>query len=121
MPTSFSRLLLAAFTLAAALGAPLAGAGAQSIERLGDFSDWSAFTYEEGGTAVCFIASEPTKAEGNYTTRGKLHAMVTHRPGQQRTDTVRTTAGYPSKDTAAVDLPVGSREVQHFNKEEGHG
>ncbi|HEY9538199.1 MAG TPA: invasion associated locus B family protein [Kiloniellaceae bacterium] len=116
MPTSFSRLLLAAFTLAAALGAPLAGAGAQSIERLGDFSDWSAFKYEEGGKAVCFIASEPTKAEGNYTTRGKIHAMVTHRPGEQRTDEVSIQAGYPYKESAVVDVAVGDMKVQLFTQ-----
>src|SRR3546814_10162044 len=107
MPTSFSRLLLAAFTLAAALGAPLAGAGAQSIERLGDFSDWSAFKYEEGGKAVCFIASEPTKAEGNYTTRGKIHALVTHRPGEQRTDEV----SIPEIGRAHVCTPVATAHL----------
>src|SRR3546814_9664134 len=48
---------------------------AQSIERLGDFSDWSAFKYEENGALVCFMASEPAKAEGTYTARGKIHAM----------------------------------------------
>src|SRR3546814_4108924 len=112
MPTSFSRLLLAAFTLAAVLGAPLAGAGAQSIERLGDFSDWSAFKYEEGGKAVCFIASEPTKAEGNYTTRGKIHAMVTHRPGEQRTDEVSIQAGYPYKESAVVRSEEHTSELQ---------
>lgn len=115
LPNS-TRPLLAAAALVATLALPLAGAGAQSIERLGDFSDWSAFTYEEGGNPVCFMASEPTKAEGNYTTRGAIHAMVTHRPGEQRTDEVSIRAGYPYKEAALVDVTVGTLKAELFTQ-----
>ena len=47
------RFLFPLLAAGAFLAAPLAGAQAQSIERLGDFSDWSAFKYEEGGNVVC--------------------------------------------------------------------
>lgn len=111
---SLSRLLIAA----ALLALPLAGAQAQSIERLGDFSDWSAFRYEENGNRVCFMASEPTKAVGNYTQRGKIHAMVTHRPGEQRTDEVSIQAGYPYKENAPVEVEVGTLKVRLFTEGE---
>jgi hypothetical protein len=109
---SLSRLLVAG----ALLAAPLAAAQAQSIERLGDFSDWSAFRYEESGNSVCFMASEPTKAEGNYTVRGEIHAMVTHRPGEQRTDEVSIQAGYPYKENAPVEVEVGALKVRLFTQ-----
>lgn len=109
-----ARLAIATVLLAA----PLAGAQAQSIERLGDFSDWSAFRYEEGGNRVCFMASEPTKAEGDYTQRGKIHAMVTHRPGEQRTDEVSIQAGYPYKENGEVQVQVGTLQVRLFTEGE---
>src|SRR3546814_15412709 len=62
------------------------------------------------------MASEPAKAEGNYTTRGKIHAMVTHRPGEQRTDEVSIQAGYPYKESAVVDVAVGDMKVQLFTQ-----
>src|SRR3546814_9689844 len=109
-PHSLAALFLAPLLLAGALVLPLAGAQAQSIERLGDFSNWIAFKYEENGKLVCFMASEPAKAEGNYTARGKIHAMVTHRPGEQRTDEVSIQAGYVYKEASPVEVDVRSEE-----------
>lgn len=115
---ALAALLLAPLLLAGALVLPLAGAQAQSIERLGDFSDWSAFKYEENGNLVCFMASEPAKAEGNYTARGKIHAMVTHRPGEQRTDEVSIQAGYVYKEASPVEVAVGDLKVRLFTEGE---
>src|SRR5690606_16579589 len=56
------------------------------------------------------------KAEGNYTSRGAIHAMVTHRPGEQRTDEVSIQAGYTYQDAAMVDVEVGSVKVQLFTQ-----
>jgi invasion protein IalB len=115
-----SRLLaalLAALLVAGALWSlPNSGARAQSIERIGDFSDWSAFKYEEGGKPICFMASEPTKAEGNYTTRGKIHAMVTQRPGDNRIDEVSIQAGYDYKEKSLVDVQVGTTKLRLFTE-----
>lgn len=116
MPSRSARSLLAFLAVATLALLPPAAAGAQSIERLGDFSDWSAFKYEEGGNLVCFMASEPTKAEGNYTTRGKIHAMVTHRPGEQRRDEVSIQAGYTYQDKSLVEVSVGALKVELFTQ-----
>lgn len=119
MPLRLARLAFAPLCLAAALAIlPLAGAQAQSIERLGDFSDWSAFKYEENGTQVCFMASEPTRAEGSYSVRGKIHAMVTHRPGENRRDEVSILAGYVYQESAPVEVAVGALKVRLFTEGE---
>ncbi|MPZ11637.1 MAG: hypothetical protein GEU89_15725 [Kiloniellaceae bacterium] len=119
MPSTPSSFTFATLCLAAALAIlPLAGAQAQSIERLGDFSDWSAFKYEESGAQVCFMASEPTKAEGNYSARGKIHTMVTHRPGEARKDEVSIVAGYVYQDSSPVDVEVGALKVRLFTEGE---
>jgi len=108
--------LLVVTALAAGLGA--AGAQAQSIERIGDYSDWSAFKYLEDGRQVCFMASEPTKAEGNYTRRGEIHAMVTHRPEEDRNDEVSIQAGYPYQEGAPVEVEVGTLKLRLFSQGE---
>src|SRR3546814_20224530 len=46
----------------------------------------------------------------------KIHAMVTHRPGEQRTDEVSIQAGYPYKESAVVDVAVGDMKVQLFTQ-----
>jgi hypothetical protein len=116
-PTSlvFTSLVLAA---ALALCLPMAGARAQSIERLGDFSDWAAFKYLDGSNPICFMASEPAKAEGNYAKRGKVHAMVTQRPGENRIDEVSIQAGYPFQENTPVEVQVGTLKVLLFSEGE---
>lgn len=93
-------------------------AQAQGVERLGDFQDWSAFKFTENNNVTCFIASEPTKAEGNYTRRGDIHAMVTHRPSERRIDEVSIQAGYTYQENAAVEIAVGRMKVKLFTQGE---
>jgi hypothetical protein len=119
MPFHKASFLLAALIASASLCTlPTAGAQAQAIERLGDFSDWSAFKYEESGNLICFMASEPTKAEGSYSKRGEIHAMVTHRPGESRIDEVSIQAGYPYQETSMVDIQVGTLTERLFTQGE---
>lgn len=119
MPLRKASFLLTALVASLSLSAlPTAGAQAQAIERLGDFSDWSAFKYEESGNLICFMASEPTKAEGSYSKRGEIHAMVTHRPGESRIDEVSIQAGYPYQETSMVDIQVGTLNERLFTQGE---
>ena len=103
-----------------ALGLSLSASAvqAQGVERLGDFSDWSAFKFTENNNVTCFIASEPTKAEGNYSRRGDIHAMVTHRPSENRVDEVSIQAGYTYQENAAVEVAVGRMKVKLFTQGE---
>ncbi len=109
-------ILIAFFALGAQLWAP--AAQAQGVERLGDFSDWSAFKFTENNTTTCFIASEPTKDEGNYKKRGDIHAMVTHRPSEDRIDEVSIQAGYTYKENIAVEIQVSDMKVKLFTQGE---
>ncbi len=103
--------LLAALLL---LAAP--AAKAQGIERLGDFGDWSAFKFFEDGNPACYMASQPIKDEGDYTRRGDIYALVTHRPAENRRDEVSFLAGYTFKDDSTVEVTIGSLKKQLFTK-----
>ena len=96
-----------------------AAAMAQSVERLGDFKDWSAFRFSEGGNKACYIASQPTKAQGNYTRRGEIYALVTHRPAENRRDEISIIIGYTFKKDSFVDVAIGGQAFKLFTKDDG--
>lgn len=87
---------------------------AQGTERLGDFGNWSAFRFFEGGKAACYIASEPTKAEGKYKKRGEIFALVSHWPGEQRHNEVSFLAGYSHQDNSTVSVKIDGKETKLF-------
>jgi len=97
-------------------GAPVS---AQGIERIGDFDDWSAFRFTEGGNKACYMASQPVKAEGKYTKRGDIYALVTHRPAENRRDEVSFIAGYAFKANSTVEVKIGGQGFQLFTSEDG--
>jgi len=75
-------------------------ASAQDVTVIGTHGVWTAYSYKEDSGIVCYMASEPTKAEGNYTRRGDVFALVTHRPSEDSLDVVSIVAGYANRDEA---------------------
>jgi hypothetical protein len=103
-----------------ALGVLVAGlvgasaAWAQDVTVIGTHGAWTAYSYQEDSGIVCYMASEPTKAEGNYTRRGDVFALVTHRPSEDSLDVVSIVAGYPYKENSDVTVQVGSNSYEMF-------
>src|SRR5690606_41547478 len=79
-------------------------AAAQSVERVGDYNAWSTYTTTEDGNKVCFIASSPTKSEGQYTRRGNAFSIVTLRPADDRDPEVSFIAGYTYQADSTVEV-----------------
>ncbi len=91
-------------------------ASAQSVEQLGSFQDWSAYTYNSEGQKICFMSSNPTDARGNYTRRGDIFAMVTHRPARGTRDVVSIEAGYTYKPDSSVSAEVDGKTFTLFTQ-----
>ena len=91
---------------------------AQGTERLGDFGDWSAFRFQESGKPVCYLASQPTKAEGNYSQRGDIYVIITHRPSEGTRDEVSIVAGYSYKKDSTVELKIGDVKKKLFTQDD---
>jgi invasion protein IalB len=109
--------------LALALSAALAWPGpapalAQDIQNLGKFGDWRAYAYDEKGEKACYIASQPTKDEGDYKTRGEIYAMVTHRPADKVRDEVSLAAGYHYKTQSRVQVAIDGKTFELFPHED---
>jgi hypothetical protein len=114
--------LAAAVLLAAALALPGAAttpAAAQQMERIGDFTDWSAFKAQENGDPVCFVVSRPKQDEGNYTNRGDIYAMVAQRPAEDRLDEATFIAGYTFREGSPVEVTIGDNEFVLFTQNDG--
>lgn len=76
--------------------------------EIGEFKDWTAYTYKEGKNLVCYMASTPKKDEGNYKARGDIYAIITHRPADKSYNVVNFIAGYPYKNGSKVVVKIGT-------------
>lgn len=81
---------------------------------IGDYNDWSAYTFKEGKNTVCYMASSPKRDEGNYTKRGDIYAVVTHRPSDKSFDVVNFVAGYTLKSNSKFTVKIGHETFNKF-------
>ena len=84
-------------------------ATAQKDEALGRFRDWYAVAYVEGGQKICYMVSQPTLSEGDYTKRGPTYLQVTRRGGGDTVDVVSIEAGYSYKRDSEVEVVIDGK------------
>jgi invasion protein IalB len=99
-------VVLAGVILAAGSVFAVSARAQDAPKFLSEHHDWRAFTHDTARGKVCFMASSPKLAKGNYTRRGEIYAMVTHRPAENVRDEVSLAAGYdfPSGGQATVSI-----------------
>ena len=83
-------------------------------KELAKFNDWSAFAEGEGKNLACMAVSKPKKAEGNYSRRGDVFAIVTHLPGQNKWNEFSIVAGYNFQPNSNPDVTIGDMKFQLF-------
>ena len=108
-PARFLALVLTAFL---AWGA--APARAAEPELIGSYADWNAFTYDEKGGKVCYMAGSPQKAEGKYSKRGDIYVLITHRKAEKSTGVISVIAGYVYKKDSSVRLKIAAAAFELF-------
>lgn len=106
--------LIAVWVVQAMLSAPVA---AETPKPVGSYGDWQALTYEENGKPVCYVFTEPAKKEGQYTSRGQVYALVTHRPADQKLNVFTIIAGYTFKEDSDAILEIGDQKFTLFTQE----
>ncbi len=82
-------------------------AGPAQAEFLGKFGEWEAHVGADGGAKVCYAATVPTKSEGNYTRRGDVFLLVSHRPSDNQIGYVSMEAGYPYAPQGKINAKIG--------------
>lgn len=101
------------FTTLAVLFACLSPPQAWAQTALGTFGEWSAFSREDGGR-VCYIGSIPQKSLGEYSRRGDVYIMVTHRPAEKSVGVVNIEAGYAYKEGSEVEVAIGGKTFRLY-------
>ena len=87
---------------------------AGEVTVLGAFQDWTAYSTNQGGKKVCYMAATPAQDEGKYTKRGKIYTMVSHRPDAASTSVVSIHAGYTFKQGSPVRIVIAGRKFELF-------
>ena len=91
----------------------------QTPKFLASHRDWTVYRVDaERGGAVCYIASEPTKQEGDYAKRGNPAVMVARLPGEPATEQVSVQPGYAYRKGSGVEVAIGSRKFDLFTQGE---
>ena len=83
-------------------------------KEVAKFNDWSAFAEGEGKNLACMAVSKPKKAEGNYSRRGDVFAIVTHLPGQNKWNEFSIVAGYNYQPNSNPEVTIGDMKFQLF-------
>jgi hypothetical protein len=96
----------AAMAAATAQQRPAAGQG-RAIE-LGKFGDWTAYRSPDGQPRSCYIVSSPKERNPRTLQRDPGFLFVTARPDQRVRNEVSFVVGFPTRETAAGELAVGS-------------
>jgi invasion protein IalB len=98
------------------LGGLLIATAAQAANQpqlLGEYGDWTAWTYNDRGNVICYMASSPKKDEGKYTKRGDIYTVVTHRPAEKTYDEVSIVAGYVYNPKATLTIKIGNETFRN--------
>lgn len=96
------------------LAAPVS---AETPKPIGSYGDWQALTYQENGKPVCYVFTEPAKKEGQYTSRGQVYALVTHRPADKKLNVFTIISGYTYKEDSDAILEIGDQKFTLFTQE----
>ena len=92
-------------------GLAVASARAEDPKSIGVFSDWEAVAFKDAKGKVCYITSNPKKADVVIKNRQKAYAMVTHRPGEKTFDVVNFVAGYNFKEGSKAIVEIDNQKL----------
>ncbi len=89
---------------------------ASDPKLIGTYGDWSAYSFTENGNKVCYMTSQPKTAVGNYTKRGDIFALVTHRPAEGTKNVFSYMTGYSYKPDSSVSVKIDSKNYNLFTQ-----
>lgn len=85
---------------------------------LAKYGDWSAYMFIESGSKVCYMISEPKKDQGNYSKRGKIYALITHRPAEGTKDVFSYITGYSYKSGSEASITIDDKSYTLFTQDD---
>jgi hypothetical protein len=107
---------LAPFALLVAFAAT--PALAQSVQALGDFRDWAAYSASEGTGQVCFAMSKPTEVAPPVDGYTQGYLYLTHRPAEGVSNEINLVAGFDFAPDQPAKLTVGGKSFDLFTQKD---
>lgn len=87
---------------------------AQSVQVLGDYRDWSAFTANDGSGPVCFAMSKPKEVEPSPEGYTQAYIYLTHRVSEGTRAEFNLIAGFEFAADSVAVAKVGSNVFSLF-------
>ena len=91
---------------------------AQSVQSLGEFRDWNAYSASEGAGAVCFAMSKPTEVTPPVDGYTQAYLYLTHRPAENILNEVNLVAGFDFAPDQPATLTVGGKTFDLFTQKD---
>jgi hypothetical protein len=108
-------LRLATLAIATLLAAP---AAAQSVQALGDFRDWAAYSASDGTGQVCFALSKPTEISPQVDGYTQGYLYLTNRPGEGIANEINLVAGFNFAPDQPATLTIGGTSFDLFTQKD---
>ena len=67
---------------------------AQSVQQIGTFKDWSAYSASEGAGSICFAMSKPSDVQPQPDGYTQAYLYLTHRPADNVSNELNLVAGF---------------------------
>ncbi len=104
------------FICASAVFVPAAYAA--QPEQIGKHGAWTSYVLNEKGRKVCYMVSKPIKAQGKYSNRGEIFALITHRPSENTKDVFSYITGYTYKQGSDATVTIDGKRYVLFTQDD---
>ena len=82
-------------------------ASAQSVQVIGTFKDWAAYSASEGAGAVCLALAKPATVDPQPDGYTQAYLYLTHRPSENVSNELNLVAGFEFAPDQPATLSVG--------------
>jgi hypothetical protein len=89
---------------------------AQSPNSLGQFNDWTAWTYTNNGGKICYIHSTPKSLKPESLRHGDVSFFIRKSPGENIINEANFVVGYPFQENSTVSVNVGGTLFTMFTQ-----
>jgi hypothetical protein len=91
---------------------------AQSVQEIGTFKDWAAYSASEGAGAVCFAMSKPSSVDPSPDGYTQAYLYLTHRPSENVSNELNLVAGFEFAPDQPATLSVGGKSFDLFTQKD---
>ncbi len=96
----------------------LSGAQAQSVQSLGDFKDWSAYSTSQSNGKLCFVISKPKTVKPEPENYEQSYIYLTNRPAENILHEFNAVAGFTFAPDSEAKLIIGNQSYELFTKDD---